>query len=85
MTEQAIAPKERVVDVRTIDPSVRRTIIEQLFTHLHDDQTLQLVVDHNPRRLKLLLEAGSGGRFSWDDLESGPDVWRVRIGRGGRS
>ncbi|PKP72077.1 MAG: hemerythrin [Alphaproteobacteria bacterium HGW-Alphaproteobacteria-5] len=85
MNEQAIAPGERVVDVRIIDPGVRHTIIQQLFSHLRDGQTLQLVVDHNPRRLKLLLEAGSGGRFSWDDLESGPDVWRVRIGRGGRA
>ncbi len=73
---------ERVVDVREISPSVRHTVIDQLFTHLATGETLQLVVDHDPHRLRLRLEANCDGGIVWDYLQEGPDVWRVRLGRG---
>lgn len=79
MGEQALS-KERVVDVREISPSVRHTVITQLLTHLAAGETLQLVVDHDPRRLKLQLEAGRGGGIGWAHLEKGPEIWRVRLG-----
>ncbi|WP_180899639.1 DUF2249 domain-containing protein [Martelella soudanensis] len=81
MREQALS-KERVVDVREIGPSVRHTVITQLVTHLAAGETLQLIVDHDPRRLKLQLEAGRDGGICWEYLEKGPDIWRVRLGRG---
>jgi uncharacterized protein (DUF2249 family) len=81
MSKQAVS-NERVVDVREISPGVRHTIIAQLFAHLGEGETLQLIVDHDPRRLRLQLEAASSGSISWDYLKQGPDVWRVRIGRG---
>jgi len=80
MGEQALS-KERVVDVREISPSVRHTVITQLVTHLAAGETLQLIVDHDPRRLKLQLEVRDGG-ICWEYLEKGPDIWRVRLGRG---
>lgn len=78
----SISTKERIVDVREISPSVRHTVITQLFTHLRARETLQLVVDHDPRRLRLQLEAGCDGGICWVYLEEGPEVWRVRLGRG---
>jgi uncharacterized protein (DUF2249 family) len=42
-----------------------------------------LVNDHDPKPLRYQLEAEHAGRFTWDYLKAGPDVWRVRIGRGG--
>jgi uncharacterized protein (DUF2249 family) len=40
-----------------------------------------LVNDHDPKPLRYQLEAENTGEFSWDYLEQGPEVWRVRIGR----
>ncbi|MGH2999865.1 MAG: DUF2249 domain-containing protein [Gaiellaceae bacterium] len=40
-----------------------------------------LVNDHDPKPLKYQFEAEHAGQFTWDYLEQGPEVWRVRIGR----
>ncbi len=72
---------ELVVNVAEIDPRIRHTIIFQLFAHLAPDKSLQLVVDHNPRRLHLQLQAQFGARCAWAYLEEGPDLWRVRLRR----
>lgn len=70
---------ERVLEVADIDPRHRHTIIFRLFEHLAPDESLQLVVDHDPRPLRLQLEARHGSRCIWSYLESGPDIWRVRL------
>jgi uncharacterized protein (DUF2249 family) len=70
---------ERVINVADIDPQYRHAILFRLFEHLTPDQSLQIVVDHNPRRLRLLLETQHGERCGWSYLEEGPDVWRVRL------
>ena len=40
-----------------------------------------LVNDHDPKPLRYQFEAEHAGDFTWDSLEAGPEVWRVRIGR----
>ena len=70
---------ERVIHVADIDPRYRHTILFRLFEHLAPDQSLQIVVDHNPRQLRLQLESRHGSRCGWSYLEEGPDVWRVRL------
>ncbi|HLS44151.1 MAG TPA: DUF2249 domain-containing protein, partial [Ornithinicoccus sp.] len=40
-----------------------------------------LVNDHDPKPLYYQLQAENAGEFTWDYLEDGPEVWRVRIGR----
>ncbi|MGH9293306.1 MAG: DUF2249 domain-containing protein [Acidimicrobiales bacterium] len=40
-----------------------------------------LVNDHDPKPLRYQFEAEHAGRFTWDVVEAGPEVWRVRIGR----
>ena len=71
--------EERVIDVREIEPRVRHTVIFQLFEHLDKTNCLQLIADHDPRPLRLQLEAKHGNRCRWTYLESGPDVWRIRL------
>lgn len=77
----AISPTtdERVIDAREIDPRVRHTVILQVFEHLDERSSLQLIADHDPRPLRLQLEAKYGARCLWSYLEKGPDVWRVRL------
>lgn len=70
---------ERVIKVADIDPQHRHTIIFRLFEHLAPDDSLQIVVDHDPRPLRLQLEARHGSRCSWSYIEKGPDVWRIRL------
>jgi uncharacterized protein (DUF2249 family) len=73
---------ERTIDVREIEPRVRHTLILQLFEHLDLSACLQLIVDHDPRPLRIQLEARYGNRCCWTYLEQGPDVWRIRLQRG---
>jgi uncharacterized protein (DUF2249 family) len=40
-----------------------------------------LVNDHDPKPLYYQFAAEHPGEFTWDYLEQGPTVWRVRIGR----
>lgn len=70
---------ERVINVKDIDSRYRHTIIFQLFDHLRAEDSLQLVVDHDPKPLRFQLEAKHGSNCQWTYLEEGPDVWRVRL------
>lgn len=70
---------ERVINVADIDPRFRHEMLFRFFEHLAPDQSLQIVVDHNPRRLRVQLEARHGSRCAWSYLEEGPDIWRVRL------
>lgn len=69
------------VDVRTIAPRDRHPLIFATFAALEVGAALELINDHDPRPLYYQLCYEHTGTFSWDYLEQGPDVWRVRIGR----
>jgi uncharacterized protein (DUF2249 family) len=56
------SPIERVINVADIDPRHRHAILFRLFEHLAPDESLQIVVDHDPRRLRLQLQASHGSR-----------------------
>lgn len=79
-TEASAAPIT-LVDVRAIAPRDRHPLIFSTFRGLAGKQAMELVNDHDPRPLYYQFQAELPGRFSWDYLESGPDVWRVRITR----
>ena len=72
---------KHVVDVRTIAPRERHPLIFSTFRALQAGEAMELVNDHDPRPLYYQFQAEMPGRFTWDYLESGPDVWRVRITR----
>jgi uncharacterized protein (DUF2249 family) len=38
-----------------------------------------LVNDHDPKPLYYQFQAELGPIFTWDYLETGPEVWKVRI------
>lgn len=74
-----VGASERVINVGEIDPRHRHMILLQLFEHLGPENSLQLVVDHDPRRLRYQLEAKHGSRCRWTYLAQGPDLWRIRL------
>ena len=69
------------VDVRTIIPRERHPLIFNTFRGLAPGEAFLLVNDHDPKPLYYQFDAEHSGDFTWEYLESGPEVWRVRIGR----
>jgi uncharacterized protein (DUF2249 family) len=72
----------RILDVRLVTCNhLRRELIFETFQALDSGAAFELVDDHDPRPLFYEFAAARAGDFTWDRLEQGPDVWRVRIGR----
>ena len=69
------------IDVRTIAPDERHNLIFSSFNALPQGATLELVNDHDPAPLHRQFKSNFHGLFTWDYLEQGPDLWRVRIGK----
>ncbi len=70
-----------VLDVRNLAPRERHGIIFETFGALRGSESFVLVNDHDPKPLFYQFQAEYTQQFSWDYLEQGPQVWRVRIGR----
>ena len=71
------------LDVRQVSHAQRHGLIFTAYRALHPAAGFVLVNDHDPRPLRYQFEAQYAGEYTWDDLEAGPKVWRVRIGRAG--
>ncbi len=71
----------QTIDVRPEPPVRRHALIFETFDTLPVDDNFELVNDHDPKPLYYQLEAEQTGKFTWEYLEEGPEVWRVRIGR----
>lgn len=72
---------QATIDVRQIPPRERHPQIFDTFGKLKQGEALLLVNDHDPKPLYYQFQAEHKNRFSWEYLEQGPDVWKVRIGR----
>jgi uncharacterized protein (DUF2249 family) len=73
------APGE--LDVRSLPPALRHERIFAKFGELAGGESYVLVNDHDPKPLRYQFEAEHAGAFTWEYLERGPEVWRVRIGK----
>ena len=79
--EQTMPATEPQLDVRTEPPARRHELIFDTYERLDPGAGFVLVNDHDPKPLYYQFAAEHAGQFSWDYLEQGPEVWRVRIGR----
>ncbi|WP_217923091.1 DUF2249 domain-containing protein [Miltoncostaea oceani] len=70
-----------VIDVREMVPRDRHPTIFTTFEALSPGQAMELVNDHDPQPLRRQFETRLPGSYTWDYLEEGPEVWRVRIGK----
>ena len=75
------AALQKIVDVRQIARPMRHPLIFDTFEQIVHEDSFHIVSDHNPRPLHYLFDVKYPGAFTWDYVENGPDVWRVRIGR----
>ena len=69
------------LDVRALVHGRRHDAIFLAYHALRPGAGFILVNDHDPQPLRYQFEAQHPGEFTWDYVESGPEVWRVRIGR----
>ncbi len=69
------------LDVRSIPPARRHTLIFETFEALQPGEAFELVNDHDPKPLYYQFQAERSGTFKWDYTEQGPDTWRVLIGK----
>ncbi|MHB1850368.1 MAG: DUF2249 domain-containing protein [Acidimicrobiales bacterium] len=81
LTEAGSQPTDVVLDVRQLAPARRHESIFAAHAALLPGAGFVLVNDHDPKPLRYQFEAEHAGEFTWDYLERGPGVWRVRIGR----
>ncbi|AJD46125.1 DUF2249 domain-containing protein [Rhizobium sp. SEMIA 4085] len=82
MTEATITEsKKPLIDVRTLAPAERHPRIFNTLNALAPGGSLLIASDHDPRPLHYQLETGYPGKFAWEYLEQGPEVWRVEIAR----
>jgi uncharacterized protein (DUF2249 family) len=70
-----------VIDVRDVPFWRRLPSILQAIDALVPGEALELWVDIDPWPLRAHLEATRAGQWQWQDVESGPQVWRVRLQR----
>jgi len=72
---------DAILDVRSEPPARRHSLIFDTYDALGSGEAFVLVNDHDPKPLWYQFEAEHKGAYSWDYLEQGPEVWRVRVGR----
>jgi len=70
-----------IIDVRQIARGGRHPRVFARYARLAPGEAFVLVNSHDPKPLRREFEAMHPGAFSWDYLQTGPDEWRVRIGR----
>lgn len=69
------------LDVREVPPARRHQIIFTAYHALPPAGGFVLVNDHDPKPLRYQFEAEHRDEFTWQYLQSGPRVWKVRIGK----
>ena len=69
------------IDVRIVPPGQRHPRICAMANALEGGAAFTIINDHDPKPLHYQLQAEYPGQFSWTYLESGPEVWRVELGR----
>lgn len=69
------------LEVRHLVPAKRHELILETYHKLVAGQGFILINDHDPKPLYYQFSFEYPDAFTWDAVESGPDVWRVRIGK----
>jgi regulator of cell morphogenesis and NO signaling len=70
-----------IIDVTVIEPRFKHPTIFQKFDSLLPGDSFMILNDHDPKPLYYQLVAERGQIFTWEYLESGPDLWKVIIHR----
>jgi uncharacterized protein (DUF2249 family) len=69
------------LDLRALPPSQRHPLIFSTFDALADQAAFEIVNDHDPVPLFMQFTRTRGGQFDWQYVQTGPELWQVRITR----
>lgn len=72
-------PLENLLNVTLIEPRLKHATIFKRFDELKPGESLVLINDHDPRPVYYQLQDRVGDTFSWEYLQQGPDLFKIRI------
>ena len=70
---------ESILDATLLHPTVKHQTIFNKFDSLEPGESFILHNDHDPRPLRFQLENMRGNIFTWEYLEQGPELFRIKI------
>ncbi len=73
------SPSVIQVDTRPMSAANRPALVTWAFDQMDANMTMELLSDHDPQLLQRQFETDKVGLFSWEVLESGPEVWRIAV------
>lgn len=79
---QAETPKsnpQNILNVTELEPRMKHPTIFLKFDELNPGQSLTIHNDHDPKPLYYQLLGERGNIFTWEYLEEGPQLWRIKI------
>ena len=62
-------------------PHLKHKVIFETFEKLRPGEAMLIMNDHNPIPLRHQFEAMHPGKFTWEYLEEGPDIFQIKIGK----
>lgn len=68
-------------DARPFEPAERHEIFFNAFSALKPGEAFVFINDHDPKPLYYQIEAEATEPFNWQYLESGPEVWTVKVAK----
>lgn len=67
------------LDIQSINPQARHPLVFAVFENTLPGASFLIVNNHDPVPLQRQLLQQYPGKFSWNYLENGPDVWRIEV------
>ncbi|MDA8092165.1 MAG: DUF2249 domain-containing protein [Nitrospiraceae bacterium] len=67
------------LDVSKLPPPQRHPLIFKTFDELPKGESFLLINDHDPKPLWYQFMHEREGQFTWDYVEQGPELWKVKI------
>lgn len=77
--KEIVSKKENILDVTLIEPKLKHPTIFVRFDELKPGESLTIHNDHDPKPLYYQLLGERGNIFTWEYLEQGPKLWRVKM------
>ena len=78
-TSKTTGEKENILNVTEIEPKLKHPTIFVRFDELKAGESLTIHNDHDPKPLYYQLLGERGNIFTWEYLEQGPKLWRIKI------
>ncbi|MEO6684201.1 MAG: iron-sulfur cluster repair di-iron protein [Ginsengibacter sp.] len=71
--------EENILNVTLLEPRMKHPTIFVRFDELNTGESLTIFNDHDPKPLYYQLLGERGNIFTWEYLEEGPELWKVKI------